>query len=158
MNSHISRIAVTAMLALSAILAITLNDKPARANEILKPAQCDTGMMAANLTGWTLNNVFPKGQATFNVSTKQLKVTVSSVKLDDGTTLNVQSDGEDTGSLPALKDGAAEMSFTVKNDLKEGDRIRVIDDDRPVVSGKLACSKATTAPQTSPSPESSPNS
>lgn len=154
MNSHISRIAVIAVLALSAILAISLNDKPTHANEIIsEPAQCTSGTMAANLTGWTLNNAFPKGEATFDAKTKQLKVTVSSVKLDDGTSLKVEADGDEAGSLPALKDGASEMSFSFAKALNEGDRVRVLDDERPIVSGDLVCSKA---PAPTPEPSSAP--
>ncbi len=170
MNSHISRIAAAAVLAFSALLLITLSDDQTHANEIIsEPAQCTSGAMTANLTGWTLNNVFPKGEAVFNAKTKQLKVKVSSVKLDDGTSLKVEADGDEAGSLPALKDGAAEMSFTISKSLDEGDRVRVVDDERPIVSGDLVCSKApaptpepsaepepTAAPNASPSPETSP--
>lgn len=161
MNSHITRIAAVAVLALAALLAITLNDKPTHATEIRESdtAQCASGVMTANLTGWTLNNVFPKGEAAFNAKTKQLKITVSSVKLDDGTSLNVEADGDEAGSLPALKDGTAEMSFTVSKVLEEGDRIRVTDEDRPIVSGDLVCSKApapTPEPTAKPEPTAEP--
>jgi len=158
MNSHISRIAAAAVLALSAIFAITLTDKTTHANETAsqEPAQCASGIMSANLTGWTLNNVFPKGEATFDAKAKKLTVKVSSVKLDDGTKLAVEADGRDAGELPELKEGSAEMSFNVAKELNEGDRVRVMDEDRPVVSGDLVCSKA--APETSPSPDASPNS
>ncbi len=157
MNSPISRIAVIAMLAATAVISLTLIDRPTQAhetnNKFIPP--CTSGKMTARLTGWTLNNMIPKGTATYDEATKELKISLLSVKLDDGTLLTIETKKDKLGEVTALKDGKAEIALTVDDGLKEKDRIRVIEKDRPIVSGNLVCTKAE-SPKKSPMPKASP--
>ncbi len=141
MNSPFFRIALIAMLAATAALAFTLTDRPILAHETdnTTNAPCPSGKMTANLTGWTLNNMIPKGTASYEESTKQLKISLESVKLDDGTVLTIESDDDKIGEVTSLKDGNAEASINVADGLKEKDRIRIVEDERPIVSGNLTC-------------------
>jgi hypothetical protein len=61
------------------------------------------------------------------------------VKLDDGTQLTIESDNDKIGEVTTLKDGKAETSIKVADGLKEKDRIRIKEADRPIVSGNLMC-------------------
>jgi hypothetical protein len=116
---------------------------------------CPSGHSEARLTGWVLNNKTPSGVATYNESARLLEVSVDSVGLPDGTVLLVFSGDDRIGQLPPLKDGAA--TGTITRSLAEGARVRVIDDDRPIVSANLECTDVPTAvPTASPSPTTGP--
>lgn len=162
MNSPFSRIVVIAMLAATAVISFSFTNPKAEAhklnNELIAP--CPSGNLTANLTGWTLNNVIPRGIASYKESSKELKISLLSIKLDDGTSLTIETKKDKLGEVTALKDGKAEISLTVSDGLKEKDRIRVMEDDRPIVSGDLICAKAesspTPAPAKTPTPAPSP--
>jgi len=46
--------------------------------------------------------------------------------------------------MEPLKDGSAKASITTKEDLDEKSRVRVFDDDRPIVSANLQCDASET--------------
>src|SRR5688572_26356790 len=99
------------------------------------PLACSSGQFEARLTGWVLNNKTPKGEATYDDTTKQLNVSIESVALPDGRTLDVLIGDRRIGQIAGLKDGTAKG--TVTQDLSEGDRVRIFDAERPIVSGNL---------------------
>lgn len=158
MNSPISRIAVIAMLVATAVISLTLTNQPTQAHEttnnFINP--CSSGKMTARLTGWILNNMIPKGNATYDEATKELKISLLSVKLDDGTLLTIETKKDKLGEVTALKDGKAEIALTVEDGLKEKDRIRVIEKGRPIVSGNLVCAKPETVPTKTRTPTPTP--
>ncbi len=108
----------------------------AAGNGILQ--DCTGGKLSANLTGWSLNDMMPRGSASFDSAAGRLDVTVEMVGLSDGTKLHIFNGDRKVGDLDALKDGKASVSLTgVKLDPSE--RVRVTGDERPIVSGKLIC-------------------
>lgn len=108
--------------------------------------QCPSGYASARLTGWRLNNETPSGTAQYNESSRSLQVSVESVALPDGRVLSVLIGDEPIGQLQPLKGGMATGSIT--RQLPEGARVRVFDEDRPIVSANLQCSQAPTATPT----------
>jgi hypothetical protein len=121
--------------------------------------QCPSATAQAKLTGWALNSKMPLGTATYNESTKQLDVSVSSVGLPDGTALLVLIGDDEIGKLNPLKDGSA--SGTLTQTLTEGARVRVFNGDVPILSANLQCVAATPTPSptvtTTPTPSPSPS-
>ncbi len=158
MNSPLSRTAIVALLVATVIISFTLTDQPAQAHENTNAplAPCPSGKMSARLTGWTLNNMIPKGIASYDEATKELKISLLSVKLDDGTLLTIETKKDKLGEVTALKDGKAEISLNVEEGLKEKSRIRVLKNDRPIVSGNLVCVKPEPEPKKNPTPISTP--
>lgn len=116
--------------------------------------QCQSGKLFARLTGWTLNNNTPSGTAIFDEKTRQLTIAVESVALPDGNKLSVHVGDDEIGEFETLKKGSA--TITITQNLSEGARVRVLDDDRPVVSGNLVCEKVQPTPTPSMTPTPSP--
>ena len=118
--------------------------------------QCPSGKFEAELTGWSLGGKFPSGSATFDAGTNQLEVSVESVNLPDGKMLTVLIGEDRIGEIGSLSKGSARGIIT--RTLAEGDRVRVFDADRPIVSGSLTCVAApVTTPTQSPSPMPTPS-
>lgn len=119
-------------------------------------AQCPSGKFEAELTGWSLGGKYPSGSATFDAATNQLEVSVESVNLPDGKMLAVLIGDDRIGEIGALSKGSAKGIIT--RTLAEGDRVRIFDADRPIVSGNLRCVAApVTTPTQSPSPMPTPS-
>lgn len=119
-------------------------------------AQCPSGKFEAKLTGWSLGGKFPSGSATFDAGTNQLEVSVESVNLPDGKILAVLIGDDRIGEIGPLSKGSARGIIT--RTLAEGDRVRVFDADRPIVSGSLTCVAAPiTTPTQTPSPMPTPS-
>ena len=124
-------------------------------------AQCPSGKFTARLTGWAIDGRLPSGSATFDTATNRLEVTVESVNLPDGKVLSVLIGEERIGDIGTLTGNSAKGS--IGRTVKEGDRVRVFDADRPIVSGNLVCVAApavtvgpTASPVTTPTPSPSP--
>lgn len=117
----------------------------------LPTAVCPTGKLSVRLTGWTLNGKMPTGFAEFSTKDKQLKVSVDSVVLDDGTKLDVLIGDDKIGEIEGLKNGTAKASLNPTEVIKEGSRVRVFNDERPIVSANLACDNSAPSPSVSPS-------
>lgn len=115
---------------------------------------CPSGRMFVRLTGWSLNDKMPRGTASFDEKSRQLEVTVDSVNLPDGRRLAVLVGDDRIGEMEALKGGSAGATLT--RSLKEGDRVRVFDGERPIVSGNLACDNSQPLQTPTPSPTASP--
>ena len=115
-------------------------------------ADCPSGKFAAKLTGWSLGGKFPSGSATFDAGTNQLQVSVESVNLPDGKMLAVLIGEDRIGEIGSLSKGSARGLIT--RALSEGDKVRVFDGERPIVSGTLTC---VAAPTQSPSPMPAPS-
>jgi hypothetical protein len=126
------------MLSISAALALTA-DGYFGGDVQTKMTVCGTGMYSANLTGWELNGLTPKGEAAYDANKNVLNVEVQNVKLKDGTVLDVRIDDDKIGRMEPLKGGSAKAAITPKDKLDETNRVRVFDDDRPVVSANLQC-------------------
>jgi len=109
---------------------------------------CSSGKLSASLTGWMMDNEMPTGNAGFDADKNQLSVSVASVKLPDGTKLEVLIGDKKVGELEGLAKGESKGVITVDKDLSEGARVRILNDKRPVVSGNLTC-EASTAGKTS---------
>jgi hypothetical protein len=108
-----------------------------------KTAECAGGKLSANLTGWMIDSKMPRGKAEFSAADKNtLKVSVDSVNFPDGSVLVIFNGDDRVGNMPELKGGVSEALITMPKPLSEGARIRILREDRPVVSGDLACSKA----------------
>ena len=119
-------------------------------------AQCPSGKFEAKLTGWSLGGKFPSGSATFDAGTNQLEVSVESVNLPDGKILTVLIGEDRIGEMGSLSKGSARG--TISRTLTDGDRVRVFDADRPIVSGSLTCVAApVTTPTQTPSPMPTPS-
>ncbi|MEO8650174.1 MAG: hypothetical protein ABI539_13495 [Acidobacteriota bacterium] len=115
-------------------------------------AGCPSGFSTARLIGWNLDNKQPLGKAVFDETKNRLEVSVENVGLPDGHQLSVLIGDDRIGSIGALKEGSA--SGAVDRQLKSGARVRIFDDDRPIVSGNLVSDNtrsATTPPRVSPS-------
>ena len=120
---------------------------------------CPSGQAQANLTGWMLDGKMPRGTAFYDNAAKRLEVKVESVSRPDGHRLTVLIDDQRIGELAGLKGGAG--TGVITRQLEDGDRVRVFDGDRPIVSGNLVCvaaptPTATPTPTASPSPTSTP--
>ena len=115
---------------------------------------CPSGRAVARLTGWSMNGTIPRGTAVYDEKSRMLEVTVESVSLADGQQLRVSIGDDRIGNLAALKSGASTASLT--HDLKAGDRVRVLDDDRPIVSGNLKCDETVAAATPTVTPTPSP--
>ena len=100
---------------------------------------CTDGKLSASLTGWMMNNEMPNGTAGFDADKNQLSVSVESVKLPDGTKLEVLIGDKKIGELESLTKGEAKGQLTLAKDLSEGSRVRILNDKRPVVSGNMVC-------------------
>lgn len=141
-----STILRTAMFTISAVVALLVPagiDADARAQNLSPQTNaCQTGKFAARLTGWTLNAKTPRGTADFTLTGKQLTVSVSSVALPDGTKLDILIDDDKVGAFEGLKDGEGKASITVSEKIEDGARVRILNDERPVVSGDLKCEAA----------------
>ncbi len=164
---QIGRVLVLAALVVistAMFASVVAHDSTASRMFELGAAGCPSGHSVARLTGWTLNNESPKGTATYAEAAKRLEVIVSSVGLPDGTRLSV-FDGEDRiGDMDPLKSGEAKASLVAT--LRDEARIRILDNDRPILSANLRCVTApapvptvtpSPAPTTSPSPSASPS-
>lgn len=117
---------------------------------------CTSGKMSAKLTGWMLNNKMPSGTAEYDESTRQLKVTVSGVAVADGTELDVLIGDDRVGKMPGLKNQTADATISLQQSLKAGDRVRVFNDERPIVSQNLACVAVTPTPTPPATPTPNP--
>lgn len=140
-----------AAFAVAAFAGLALWIAPVFFDVASAPAQCRSNTMSARLTGWTLNGKTPHGTADFDVSTNKLEVAVSAVALPDGTVLDVLAGDNKIGSMQALKSGEATATIT-SNRLREDSRIRVLNDDRPIVSANLHCDTAEPEPTRTPEP------
>ena len=116
---------------------------------------CPSGRAAARLTGWMLNEKMPVGKANYNEKSQKLDVAVESVALPDGRKLNVLIGDDRVGELGSLTNGSATGAIT--RNIKEGSRVRVLDGERPIVSGNLVCDNAEPAPTVPPSPSPTPS-
>ncbi len=155
MHIHLT---ITAMVAVLSWVTFPISSLfPLGAEPVVLKA-CPSGQSLARLTGWMLNNRYPKGSGKYVERTNQIEVTVDNVSLPDGTVLSVLIGEENIGSLPALKAESATGVFT--KTLAEGVRVRVFHQDRPVISGNLQCAAAVaanaTVSPTSASPTGSP--
>ncbi len=143
MKNWRSRTLMAAALAVPAVVALLIPSSiSTEASEQALSAQsdvCQTGKFAARLTGWTVNQQTPRGTADFTLTNKQLNVSVSSVALPDGTKLEILIDDDKIGELEALKAGEAKGSVTIADKIEDGARVRILNDERPVVSGDLKC-------------------
>lgn len=117
-----------------------------------KVAPCPSGHSVARLTGWMLNEKMPIGTAHYDEAAQKLEVSVDSVGLPDGSRLTVLNGDDRIGELSALAAGKA--TVTVTGALKQGDRVRILQGDRPIVSGNLKCDASAATP--TPSPTASP--
>lgn len=146
-------ILILSISALYGVLAAPSEQGSARLNaDSSKP--CSTRHAKARLTGWKLNKKMPKGTATFDGVKNELSISVTKVALADGTELSVLIGEKRIGSLNALKDG--EAAGILSRPLDEGDRVRVLNGSRPVVSGSLVCDAAPT-PETMAAPAGTPS-
>jgi len=148
LNSRTSGVGILALLAaiilpLSFYSSLSAQEASQAAND-----GCTNGKLSASLTGWMMNNEMPTGTAGFDADKKQLSVSVTSVKLPDGTKLEVLIGDKKIGELDGLAKGESKGQITIDRDLSAGDRVRILNDKRPVVSGNLTCD-ASTAGKTS---------
>jgi hypothetical protein len=115
------------------------------ANELVRNVEavpdqvCGSGKYSAKLTGWDLNGATPVGEASYDASDNRLIVEVKNLKLKDGTILDVLIGDDKIGQMEPLKDGSAKASIVSKDELDEKSRVRVFDEDRPIVSANLQC-------------------
>jgi hypothetical protein len=118
--------------------------------------ECPSGKFSADLTGWALDGKYPSGSATYDGGTNQLEVSVESVNMPDGKMLTLRIGEDRIGEIGPLSAGSARGIIT--RTLAEGDRVRVFDADRPIVSGNLTCVAAPVmTPTQSPSPMPDPS-
>jgi len=68
---------------------------------------------------------------------------VDQVSLPDGTKLEVLVGDKKVGELDGLAKGESKGQITLEKDLAAGDRVRILNDKRPVVSGNLTCDSST---------------
>jgi hypothetical protein len=137
-NRRISRVGVfvlAAAIGLPLSAFSFLSAEPAS----IRTDGCTEGKLSANLTGWMMNEEMPKGSAGFDKEKNQLTVSVESVKLPDGTKLAVLIGEKRIGELGALANGGSKGEIKLDKALSEGDRVRVLHDKVPVVSGNLVC-------------------
>jgi hypothetical protein len=138
-----SFIFISLIFAISAVFLVDPQNSMSAESPV---SQCQSGRSAAKLTGWELNSKMPRGSAVFTAESGSLEISVENVALPDGRMLNVLVDDDRIGQIGPLKEGSATGSIAGK--LADGDRVRVIDDDRPVVSGNLKCQESETAKNT----------
>ena len=121
---------------------------PASASDIA--AACGTGQYEAVLTGWTLNEMTPTGIAQYSAKDKRLEIQVEKVKLKDGTVLDVRIGDDKVGKMEPLKGNTAKAVIVVDDDLDERSRVRIFNDDVPILSANLSCdsSPETTSSRT----------
>jgi hypothetical protein len=131
-------ISVVLLMLMTAVVAVSANVFFAAAND-RQTSICGSGQYTAVLTGWDLDGKTPKGEASYDSNKNQLSVSVENVKLKNGTVLDVLEGDDKLAKMGPLNDGSATASITVKDKLDEKSRIRVLDDDRPIVSANLAC-------------------
>lgn len=144
------------VVALTIWTAIPSVDATANAGE----QTCGSGKYEANLTGWPMDGKYPAGSAAFDQQSGQLTVSVTSVPLPDGTTLNVLIGDDRIGELEPIKNGEAKAVITGSDKVEGDSRVRVLNKEVPVVSGNLTCVEVvptpTVSPTASPSPTVSP--
>jgi len=104
---------------------------------------CTSGKLSASLTGWMMKNQMSNGTAAFDADKNQLSVMVDQVSLPDGTKLEVLVGDKKVGELDGLAKGESKGQITLEKDLAAGDRVRILNDKRPVVSGNLTCDSST---------------
>ena len=136
--SRNTTLSVTIIIIAIAFVAMQANFTFAMGGTVYQAA-CGTGTYAAKLTGWALNGATPEGEAAYDANKDELSVEVKNVKLKDGTVLNLLIGDDKIGKLEPLKDGSARAAITLKDKLDEKSRVRVLDDDRPIVSANLQC-------------------
>ena len=153
-NFRASTIVVFAALVWIAapVFSILKTDAATPASAAIAP--CPSGRSVARLTGWMMNNKMPVGKAIYDQQSQKLEVSVNSVALPDGSQLSVLAGDNRIGELKALTGGSA--AATINRNLKEGSRVRILDNDRPVVSGNLVCDNSQPAPTVPPPPTPSP--
>ena len=147
LNSRTSGVGILALLAaivLPMSLFSSLNAQPSQAAY----DGCTSGKLSASLTGWMMKNQMPNGNAEFDAEKNQLTVTVGQVSLPDGTKLEVLIGDKKVGELDGLAKGASKGQITLDKDLSAGERVRILNDKRPVVSGNLTCESSTTGKTT----------
>jgi hypothetical protein len=127
------------MVAAAALYALSANVLQAIGATVSQTAVCGAGQYTAVLTGWDLNGATPKGEAAYNLNEDKLIVEVQNVKLKDGVVLDVLIGDDKVGKMQPLKNGSATATITLKDKLDEKSRVRVFDDDRPIVSANLKC-------------------
>lgn len=105
-------------------------------------AECSSGKLSAKLTGWAIEGKMPRGSAEYVMGEgAAIKVTLESVNLSDGTVLAVFDGDNHIGDMPALKGGNVTGSIATTKALSEGSYIKVMNEDLPIVTGGLSCSK-----------------
>jgi hypothetical protein len=129
------------VLAAAIALPLSFFGSPGARPANIQSGGCTNGKLSANLTGWMMNEEMPKGNAGFETDKNQLTVSVESVKLPDGTKLAVLIGDKRIGELGALAKGESKAEITLDKNLSEGDRVRILHDKTPVVSGNLVCEK-----------------
>jgi hypothetical protein len=117
---------------------------------------CESGIFSADLTGWALEGETPRGKALYNASQRRLEVEVTNVKLNEGLVLDVRIGDDKIGQMEPLKGGSAKTSITVNESLTEDSRVRVFNDEVPILSANLRCEKLAT-PTPSPIPTATPS-
>jgi len=143
MNRKTTR-SVVLMTFITGVLTMSANGYFAWNGVRTQKAVCGSGQFSAVLTGWDLNGSTPKGEASYDSNKNLLSVDVQNVKLKDGTVLDVLIGDDKIGRMEPLKDGSAKATITTKEDLDEKSRVRVFDDDRPIVSANLQCDASET--------------
>jgi hypothetical protein len=71
------------------------------------------------------------------------------VDLKDGTVLDVRIGDDKIGKMEPLKGKSAGAVITVEDELDENSRVRIFNDDVPILSANLSCDAS---PQVTPSP------
>ena len=117
----------------------------AQANDLDRLAACGTGQYQALLTGWTLNGSTPTGNAHYSSKDKRLEIKVEKVDLKDGTVLDVRIGDDKIGKMEPIKDKSATTVITIEDELDEKSRVRIFNDDVPILSANLACDSSPEA-------------
>lgn len=143
-TSGVGILALLAAIVLPLSFFSSLNAQPSKIGD----DGCTSGKLSASLTGWMMKNEMPNGTAGFDEGKNQLSVTVDHVSLPDGTKLEVLIGDKKVGELDGLAKGESKGQITLGKDLSAGDRVRILNDKRPVVSGNLTCDASTTGKTT----------
>jgi hypothetical protein len=147
-------LAAFVLVAPSAALVVpSMPEAATYSDAILETAACPSGHSAARLTGWMLNGKRPVGTAKYNEATKTLEVEVKAVALPDGKRLNILIGDDRIGEMEPLEGGSARV--VLMRALRDKARVRVFDEDRPLVSANLKCVAAPT-PAPTPMPTATP--
>ena len=144
LNSRTSGVGILALLAAIILPLSFFSSLKAQPSQDMDDT-CTSGKLSASLTGWMMKNQMPSGTAGFDADKNQLSVAVDNVNLSDGTKLEVLIGDKKVGELDGLAKGESKAQITLEKDLSAGDRVRILNDKRPVVSGNLTCDSSATA-------------